>query len=263
LSCCSTLTHSYGWANASLAKGHLGTYLDGMQVIPAVDVLGGRVVRLREGDYTEVTDYGSDPVAVARRWMSQGAQLVHVVDLEAARGGGPDRSLWRHLSSAGIRYQIGGGLRSPTLARAALAAGAERVVMGTAAVWEPDLVAQVGDPERVVAAVDVRGGKARGVGWTDEGRDLSVVLRQLETVGVRRLLVTGIDRDGTMHGPDLALLRRVREEAPGLAVIASGGVGTLDDIAAVAALGCEAVIVGKALYEARFELAEAQRIAGS
>ncbi len=228
-----------------------------MQVIPAVDVLAGRVVRLREGDYAQVTEYDADPVAVARRWMSEGAELVHVVDLEAARGASPDRSLWRHLAGAGIRYQIGGGLRSAELARAALAAGAERVVMGTAAVWEPDLVAEVGEPERVVAAVDVRGGKARGVGWTDEGRDLAVVLAQLQSVGVRWLLVTGIERDGTMEGPDLTLLRRVRELAPGLAVIASGGVGGLDDLAAVAELGCEAVIVGKALYEGRFRLADA------
>lgn len=228
-----------------------------MQVIPAVDVLQGRVVRLREGDYGQVTDYGDDPVSVARRWMAEGATLVHVVDLEAARGGGPDRSLWQHLAHAGVRFQIGGGLRSPELARAALAAGAERVVMGTAAVWEPDLIARVGDPERVVAAVDVRGGRARGIGWTDEGRELSEVLPQLQAVGVRRLLVTGIERDGTMQGPDLDLLGRVKRLVPEVALIASGGVGTLEDLTAVAELGCEAVVVGKALYEGRITLAEA------
>ncbi len=233
-----------------------------MQVIPAVDVLAGRVVRLREGDYEQVTDYGDDPVAVARRWMTEGATLVHVVDLEAARGGSPDRSLWQHLANAGIRFQIGGGLRSPELARAALAAGADRVVLGTAAVWEPDVIARIGDPARVVAAVDVRGGRARGIGWTDEGRDLDEVLRQLRAVGVRRLLVTGIDRDGTMGGPDLELLTRVRDLAPDLALIASGGVGSLDDLRAVAALGCEAVVVGKALYEGRFRLADAVAVSG-
>jgi phosphoribosyl isomerase A len=130
------------------------------------------------------------------------------------------------------------------------------VVMGTAAVWEPEILAQVGVPGKVVAAVDVKGDRATGAGWLDEGRVLPEVLDGLAAAGCQRMLVTGIGRDGTMEGPETDLLRTVVGDGR-FAVIASGGVGTLDDIAAVDALGCEGVIVGRALYERRFTLAEA------
>lgn len=227
-----------------------------IQIIPAVDVLGGEVVRLMHGDYDRVTVYAADPVARAREWTDGGAALVHVVDLMGARTGEPDVALWESLSAAGVPFQVGGGIRTAELARRALEAGAARVVMGTAAVWEPEVLAQVGDPARVVAAVDVRGGKATGAGWLDEGRDLQSVLDGLAEVGCRRMLVTGIGRDGTMEGPETNLLRTVLADGR-FAVIASGGVGSLDDIRAVDALGCEGVIVGRALYEGRFTVAEA------
>ena len=227
-----------------------------MQIIPAVDILEGRVVRLLHGDYRKVTRYSDDPVEVAGGWMEQGADLVHVVDLSGAKTGDPDRRIWREMSEAGIPIQVGGGIRTADAARAALAAGARRVVMGTAAVWNPTALGEVGEMERVVAALDVRAGRARGAGWLDEGRSVPQALQGLREAGVARLLVTGIERDGAMKGPDLDLLAQVRRLS-NMALIASGGVGSLSDLREVAALGCEAVIVGRALYEGRFGLGEA------
>lgn len=231
-----------------------------MQVIPAVDVLGGRVVRLVEGDYERVTAYADDPAAQALEWMAGGAPLVHVVDLDGARNGVHDEALWRRLAAAGIRFQVGGGIRAVRTAEAAIAAGAARVVMGTAAVWNPGLVAEVGaavGAERLVVALDVRRGRATGAGWRDEGRELAAVVRNIVAAGVVRVLATGIGRDGTMAGPDLDLIREVQREGPDLAVLGSGGVGTLDDLRTLAATGVEGAIIGRALYEGRFTVRQA------
>lgn len=225
-----------------------------LEVIPAVDVLEGRVVRLLRGDYARVTEYGSDPVEAARSWMEQGAGRIHVVDLDGARYGKPNMAMWERLGRAGIRFQAGGGIRTAEIAGEVLAAGAERVVMGTAAVADPASLAGLG--HSVVAAVDVRDGKARGSGWLDEGRPLAVVLDGLAGVGVPRVMVTGIGRDGTLEGADLDLTREVVADGR-FAVIASGGVGTLSDLDPIVAAGCEAVVVGRALYDHRFTLAEA------
>ena len=227
-----------------------------LEIIPAVDVLDGAVVRLTHGDFDAVTVYDDSPVDRAKRWMDEGASLVHVVDLDGARTGSPDRRLWEELTSAGVAFQVGGGIRTAATARAALAAGAERVVLGTAAVWDPDVLGDIQQPDRVVAAVDVRAGRATGAGWLDAGRALGEVLDDLATRGVARLLVTGIGRDGTMEGPEMELLDAVLADRR-FAIIASGGVGTLDDLRRVAAAGCEAVIVGRALYESRFTLPQA------
>lgn len=229
---------------------------DNLQIIPAVDVLGGRVVRLLRGEYGEVTEYGDDPVARGAAWQAEGAELVHVVDLEGARTGRPDPALWTRLADAGVRFQVGGGIRDPETAATALRSGASRVVLGTAAVWNPAVLEQIGDPARVVAAVDVRDGRATGSGWEEGGRDLAAVLDDLAARGVERLLVTGISRDGTMEGPELELLDTARR-AGRFRIIASGGVGDLEDLRTIRRLGCEAVVVGRALYEGRFSLAEA------
>ena len=229
-----------------------------LQIIPAVDVLDGKVVRLMHGDYDRVTEYGSDPVAQALEWMRQGADLVHVVDLEGARTGEPDPALWQRLAEAGVAFQVGGGIRTTELAAHALEAGAQRVVLGTAAVWDPEILGRIPDPSRVVAAVDVRGGKATGAGWLDEGKDLAHVLEGLSDAGIQRLLVTGIERDGTMGGPSTDVLLSTLRHG-GFAVIASGGVGQLQDLDVIQRLGCEAVIVGRALYEGRFEVTDAIR----
>ncbi len=227
-----------------------------MEIIPAVDVLAGSVVRLMHGDYGAVTRYGDDPVARVSAFLAEGASLVHVVDLEGARSGKPDDGLLTALAATGGRFQIGGGLRTAEAANRVLLKGAARVVMGSAAVWEPEVLAGVGEIQRVVAAIDVRKGRATGGGWLDDGRALDGVLDGVAGVGVQRVLVTGIDTDGTMDGPDLALMRRVVADGR-FAVIASGGVGSLDDLRRVAEVGCEGVIVGRALYEGRFTLAEA------
>ncbi len=231
-----------------------------MDLIPAVDVLDGRVVRLDQGRYDEVTVYGDDPARQAREWMDQGPALVHVVDLAGARDGRADPGLWKRLGQAGIRFQVGGGVRKAEVAAAAVAAGAERVVVGTAAVWDraalDRMVAMVG-ASRLVAAVDVRAGRAAGEGWLDDGRDLGEVLGELTGAGIVRALVTGISRDGTMEGPDVELLEQSAALAPGLRLIASGGVGSLADLEALRTLPLEGVIVGKALYEGVFTIAEA------
>lgn len=226
-----------------------------LAVIPAVDVLDGRVVRLRQGDYGQVTDYGDDPVAVAREWMDQGAGMVHIVDLAGARDGHTALPLWEQMGKAGVPFQAGGGIRSAGTASRVLAAGAARVVMGTAAVWNPEILAGLGS--QVVAAVDVREGRATGAGWLDEGRELAAVLAGLARAGVPRLLATGIGRDGTMDGVDLTLTKAVVDDGR-FAVIASGGVGRLTDLDSLSAIGCEAVVVGRALYEGRFTLADAR-----
>ncbi|MDH3247470.1 MAG: 1-(5-phosphoribosyl)-5-[(5-phosphoribosylamino)methylideneamino] imidazole-4-carboxamide isomerase [Acidimicrobiia bacterium] len=229
-----------------------------LQIIPAVDVLDGKVVRLMHGDYDRVTVYGEDPVSQALEWMRQGAELVHVVDLEGARSGAPDESLWRRLADAGVVFQVGGGIRTSEVADRALEAGAQRVVLGTAAVWDPEILGNIPDPTRVVAAVDVRGGKATGAGWLDEGKNLADVLEGLSAAGIGRLLVTGIERDGTMEGPSTDVLLSTLRHG-GFSVIASGGVGQLQDLDVIQRLGCEAVIVGRALYERRFEVSDAIR----
>jgi phosphoribosylformimino-5-aminoimidazole carboxamide ribotide isomerase len=231
-----------------------------MDVIPAIDILDGRVVRLLRGDFEHVTVYEEDPAAVAREWVVQGAPLVHVVDLEGARSGSPSGGLAESLGRAGIRFQLGGGIRDAAAARAAVAAGAARVVAGTAAVADPDalgaIVREVGS-DAVVVAIDVKAGRVLGSGWLDSGKALSDTLAAAIEQGVVRVLVTGISRDGTMEGPDLDLLEAVRSEAPALRLIASGGVGSLDDLAALKSTGVESVIVGRALYEGRFSLGEA------
>lgn len=239
-----------------------------MQIIPAVDLLDGAAVRLLRGDYGAVTGYGRDPAAIARGFVSQGAGLVHVVDLEAARGGQRQVDTVEAVLDAGVPIQLGGGIRTARDARWAVDAGASRVVVGSALVGPSDgpgadIVEAVG-AEAVVAAVDVRDGRALGSGWLDGGSALGSVLDRIVRLGIPRMLVTGIERDGTMAGPDLDLLSEVRASAPGVALIASGGVGTLDDIGSLVGLGepVEAAIVGRALYERRFTLGEAIDAAG-
>ena len=235
-----------------------------MDVIPAVDVLHGEVVRLRQGRYDDVTVYADDPVEMVASWVAAGASIVHVVDLAGARDGEGDEGLWRRLGETGLPFQLGGGIRTREHVETLLAAGAQRAVLGTTAVWDSDALAGIiraVGAERVVAAIDVREGRATGAGWRDAGRDLATVLRDLMEAGAVRALVTGIAGDGMLTGPDMSLLREVQSTAPGLALIASGGVGSLEDIAALAAQNVEAAIVGRALYDGRFSFVAARRAA--
>jgi phosphoribosylformimino-5-aminoimidazole carboxamide ribotide isomerase len=235
-----------------------------VELIPAVDVLNGAVVRLRRGRDTDVTVYGNDPAAQLRTWADEGAPFVHVVDLAGAIAGSWNAGLWHDLGGTGVRFQAGGGIRSVEAAAGTIAAGAARVVLGSTVVWDPTLlasmVATLGS-DRIVAAVDVRDGMALGAGWTDIGRPLDRVLDQLAGAGVVRALVTGIVGDGMMTGPAVDLLRHCVARVPQVRVIASGGVGSLDDIRSLRSLPIEGVIVGRALYEGAFTLSEARQAA--
>lgn len=235
-----------------------------MIVIPAVDVLDGAVVRLHQGRYSEVTSYGDDPSGQVAEFAHQGAGLVHVVDLAAARSGAMSPGLWETVTTAGVPVQAGGGIRDPETAARLRGLGVARVVVGTAAV-RPDgpleeIVAATG-AGRLVVGLDVLDGRVRGSGWTDEGRPLAEVVDRLVQAGVQRVLVTGIETDGTMEGPNLALLAEVQGLAPGLSIIASGGVGSLDHLRILTGHRFEAVIVGKALYQGAFSLEEAMSAA--
>ncbi len=231
-----------------------------MQIIPAVDVLDGTVVRLLHGDYDAVTTYAPDPAEMAGKWVDEGASLVHVVDLQGARTGNPDTNLWATMATARVPFQVGGGIRDASRAFAALEAGARRVVVGSAAVHSAEALGEIVDAagsDNVVAAIDVRSGLARGSGWEDRGVALGIVVERVVAAGISTALVTGIESDGAMDGPNTDLLSQVTSMAPDLGLIASGGVGSLDDLLDLKDRGYTAVIVGRALYEGRFTLSEA------
>jgi phosphoribosylformimino-5-aminoimidazole carboxamide ribotide isomerase len=229
------------------------------EVIPAIDIRGGGVVRLEEGDFARESTYGTDPAEAARRWVTAGARMLHVVDLDGARSGCPVQlaSVAQAVKAArelGGACQVAGGLRDAAAVEAALGTGATRVVIGTSAVRDPQfaraLVAGHGAGS-VAVALDVRDGLAVGEGWRlgADGRDVLDVLRALVAAGVETFIVTSIARDGLLGGPDLRLLESVRGAAPVVDVIASGGIGSADDIRAVARIGCSGAIVGRALYD--------------
>lgn len=233
-----------------------------MIVIPAVDVREGNVVRLRHGRLDETVVYADDPVDAARAFARDGASWIHVVDLDAAFGGGSNRAVIADVArGTGVPVQVGGGLRSLPLVEGALEVGAARVVLGTEAIVDAafldECVRRYG--ERVVVALDTDGDVVKVRGWTEPAGGFDEVLDRLVRAGVPRLLVTAIARDGTLEGPDLDLYRRVTAavEAP---VLASGGVGSLDDLRRLARVGVEGVIVGKALYEGNFTLREAMEV---
>jgi phosphoribosylformimino-5-aminoimidazole carboxamide ribotide isomerase len=218
-----------------------------IEVIPAVDVLGGEAVRLHRGDYAEVVARADDPVALAARFAAAGARRIHLVDLEGARGGGVRPELVRRVAEAvaPARLQASGGIRTAADAQALLAAGADRVVVGTAAFPDPAPWAEALGPQLAVA-LDVRDGRVRTAGWTAEGLALEEALDRCRAADVERVLCTAIERDGTLAGPDLELVARVART--GLRVLAAGGVRTPDDVAALADAGAEAAVVGRALF---------------
>ena len=235
-----------------------------VQLIPAIDLLGGRVVRLSRGAYDAVTAYDDDAVEVARRWQAQGGQRLHLVDLDAAREGRPMAAdvIARVVAAVDVPCQVGGGIRSAEQAGNALAAGADRVVLGSALISDPGLaetLIEAHGPARIVAALDVRDGQALGDGWVAgaRGADVLTLARTLAAAGLRWFAITAIARDGSMSGPDLALLDEVRTAIPGAAIIASGGISSAADITELATRGFDAAILGRALYEGAFTLPEA------
>lgn len=231
-----------------------------IDLYPAIDLRGGQVVRLRQGDYSDETIYGADPVAVAQEFVAAGAPWVHIVDLDAAKSGDPvNRPIIRavaHAVNGRARIQTGGGVRSVADARELATAGVSRVVMGSAAVADPSLVAAASEIVPVAVGLDHRDGEVAVHGWTEgSGLQLDDAYALFPAAAV--FVVTDISRDGMLDGPDVGGLARAVELADS-PVIASGGVADLDDIAALAGIdGLGGIITGKALYEGRFTVAEA------
>ncbi|MBF0697362.1 bifunctional 1-(5-phosphoribosyl)-5-((5-phosphoribosylamino)methylideneamino)imidazole-4-carboxamide isomerase/phosphoribosylanthranilate isomerase PriA [Actinomyces bowdenii] len=236
-----------------------------LTLLPAVDVSEGKAVRLLKGEAGSETDYGS-PVEAARDWARAGAEWIHLVDLDAAFGRGSNAELLvRIVGEVGVKVELSGGIRDDASLARALRAGAERVNLGTAALEDPEwterVIAEHG--ERIAVGLDVRGTTLAARGWTREGGDLWETLARLDEAGCARYVVTDVNRDGTLTGPNIELLREVcqRTQAP---VVASGGIAQLDDLQALKALvpeGLEGAIVGKALYQGSFTLAQALEVA--
>jgi phosphoribosylformimino-5-aminoimidazole carboxamide ribotide isomerase len=235
-----------------------------MDLYPAIDLRGGRCVRLYQGDYGRETHYGDDPVGQAKAFADAGAPWIHVVDLDAARSGeAVNRDVIAAICAAvDVPVQSGGGVRDDASAAALADAGVARVVIGTAALEQPDLVARVAARQPVAVGLDARGRDVAVRGWEQaSGRDLLDVAKQFVDAGVSALVVTEIGRDGTLAGPDLEQLSAVLEVTP-VDVIASGGVGSIADLAALAGLEVSGrrlagAIMGRALYEGAFTLSEA------
>jgi phosphoribosylformimino-5-aminoimidazole carboxamide ribotide isomerase len=230
---------------------------------PAIDIRGGKAVRLLQGDYARETTYDADPADAAGRWAGEGAEFLHVVDLDGAKAGAPQnlKAIERIATAVDCPIQVGGGLRDADSVEAVLDAGAERVVIGTAALRDPDfldaMLVQYG--KRVVVSVDARDGRVALEGWTEAGEETVVdAVGALADRGVVRFLCTAIEVDGTMEGPAIDQLSEIAE-ATDAQVIASGGVGELSHLEAIARIGAsnvEGAIVGRALYERKFTVAE-------
>lgn len=237
-----------------------------MQVIPAIDLRGGRCVRLQQGDYARETIFGDDPAAMAARWESEGASRIHLVDLDGAKEGRPVNSeaVRSILDRVKVPCQLGGGVRDEATIAAWLEAGLDRVIVGTKALQDPAWFRSMVEkyPGRLTLGLDARDGRVATGGWLDVSSVAATTLaRQFDDLPLAALIYTDIARDGMLDGPNLetteALARALKTP-----VTASGGVGSLEDLARLAELPVEAVIVGRALYEGRFRLVEARERAG-
>lgn len=239
-----------------------------LTLFPAVDVAGGQAVRLTQGEAGSETNYG-DPVSAADDWASQGAEWLHLVDLDAAFGRGDNRAVIKKVIKQvkGVNVELSGGIRDDKSLEDALSTGVKRINLGTAALenpeWAAHVIAEYG--EAVAVGLDVRGTTLAARGWTEEGGDLWTVLARLEEAGCARYVVTDVTKDGTLQGPNVDLLRQMMEHTD-RPVIASGGISSLDDLAALRELvpqGLEGAIVGKALYSGAFTLAAALDVASN
>ena len=237
-----------------------------MILLPAIDILGGKAVRLARGSFDEQTVYDADPLGAALRWVEGGARALHVVDLDGARTGEPVNleHVRRITQQTTVPVQLGGGLRTTEAIDGALEAGAQRIVLGTAAYRDVDLldeaIGRLGN--RLVVSIDARDGRLAASGWIEQ-TDLPIesVIQRLGARGVRRFVYSSIERDGTLAGPDLDGIRHVAKTVRG-SFVYSGGISSLEDLRALAALrqvNLAGVIVGKALYEQRFGVGEGQR----
>ena len=241
-----------------------------MILYPAIDILEGKAVRLRQGDFSQTKVYDTDPTDAARRWVDAGARWLHVVDLDGARSGAPVnlRHVERIARESGAPIQVGGGLRALPAVRDALRAGASRVILGTAAYTDIDFLDEVIEAygDRVLVSVDVRGGNVATAGWTETTQmPADQVIERLQRRGVRQFVYSNVERDGMLEGPDLDEVRRVAGVVRGR-FLYSGGVGSLEDLEGLVGLrqvNLGGVIVGKALYEGRFTVGEAVTAIGS
>lgn len=237
-----------------------------MEIIPAIDIRGGRCVRLEQGDYNRETVFGADPVAVAKRWQDAGARRLHVVDLDGAREGRPrnENAIRGILEAAKISVQVGGGIRDIAAIQRYLEAGSERVVLGTTAVKDQTTLvnAVVLFRERILVAVDARGGVVATEGWMETSEmSATDLVRQLSEMGVPRIIYTDISRDATLTGPNMEAVGELLEVVSGLpspvSVIVAGGISSIDDLRRLSTLDIEGAIVGKALYTGNIDLTEA------
>jgi phosphoribosylformimino-5-aminoimidazole carboxamide ribotide isomerase len=240
-----------------------------MDVIPAIDLLEGQCVRLHQGDYDQVTRFNADPVAQALAWQQQGARRLHLVDLDGARSGEPvnDQVVRAITAALDIPVQLGGGVRSAERAAELLACGLDRVILGTVAVEQPQLVRELADrhPGRIIVGIDARDGRVATRGWIEESQlEATAVAAGFADCPLAALICTDIATDGTLAGPNLGFLRAMAAAAC-QPVIASGGIGALEDLLTLLALeplGVSGVIVGRALYDGRVDLGEALQAIG-
>lgn len=238
-----------------------------LELLPAVDVADGKAVRLTQGEAGTEVNYGS-PQDAAMDWIEQGAEWIHLVDLDAAFGRGSNAAVLKKVikNARGVKIELSGGIRDDASLEAAIELGPKRINLGTAALenpeWTRSVIAKYG--ELIAVGLDVRGETLAARGWTEDGGNLWHVLERLEEAGCARYVVTDVTKDGTLKGPNLELLQRVMDHTD-RPVVASGGVSSLDDLAALRELvpqGLEGAIVGKALYAGAFTLAEALDVAG-
>ena len=232
-----------------------------MELIPAIDLLDGKVVRLHQGNYDQVTVYDDDPIAMAKRFEDQGAQRLHVVDLEGARRGHPAHVpiIQGILRATKLEVQIGGGVRNEDVAAQWMDAGAARVVLGTVVVKRPDVARVICDryPRGVVMALDARDGKIAVEGWQEQSaQDVTELAREVDGWNIGAILFTNIHKDGTREGPDVEGTASLQSQVE-TTVIASGGIGSLDDLRALRAAGVRSSVCGRALYSGAFTLSEA------
>ena len=237
-----------------------------LELLPAVDVAAGKAVRLTQGEAGSEEDFGH-PLQAAKDWISQGAEWIHLVDLDAAFGRGDNREVIAEVvsNSGEVKVELSGGIRDDASLLAALELGAARVNLGTAALEDPDWTSSVIEKfgDQIAVGLDVRGTTLAARGWTKEGGDLLEVLKRLEADGCARYVVTDVTKDGTLRGPNLDLLKLVMDNTD-KPVVASGGISTLQDIEDLVALvpmGLEGAILGKSLYAGRFTLEQALEIA--
>jgi phosphoribosylformimino-5-aminoimidazole carboxamide ribotide isomerase len=232
-----------------------------VELIPAIDLLDGKVVRLHQGKYDEVTVYADDPVAMAQRFEDEGAKRLHVVDLEGARSGRPAHVpvIQSILRETGLQVQIGGGVRNEAIASQWIDAGAARVVLGTVVIKSPDVAKAICRryPRAVVMALDARDGKMAVEGWQEQSeQDVAELAREVDGWNIGAILFTNIHRDGTREGPDVEGTAELQSKVEAT-VIASGGIGTLEHLRALAEAGVRAAVCGRALYSGAFTLSEA------